>query len=78
MPMKKDPEKGGTEINGRKSLRYCSFCYEEGVFKQANWTAKEMQTFVKGKLKEMGFPGLLARLFSRNIPKLERWKGLQE
>jgi hypothetical protein len=37
-------------------------------------TAGEMQTLVKGKLKEMGFPGFLAGFFAMGIPKLERWK----
>jgi len=37
-------------------------------------TAGQMQERVRGKLKEMGFPGFMAGLFTRNIPKLERWK----
>jgi hypothetical protein len=37
-------------------------------------TAGEMKVLVKGKLKEMGFPGFLAGLFTIGIPKLERWK----
>jgi hypothetical protein len=32
-----------------------------------------MQEFSKGKLKEMGFPGFLAGLFTKGIPKLKRW-----
>ncbi len=74
MPMKKDPNGGGTTSNGKKSTMYCSYCYEGGEFKQADWTAAQMQSFVKGKLKEMGFPGFVAGFFTRGIPKLERWK----
>jgi hypothetical protein len=33
-----------------------------------------MQEFSKGILKKMGFPGFLATLFTKGIPKLERWK----
>jgi hypothetical protein len=33
-----------------------------------------MQYLVKGKLKEMGFPGFMAGWFTKGIPKLERWK----
>jgi hypothetical protein len=33
-----------------------------------------MQTLVKNKLKEFGFPGFIAGFFTKNIPKLERWK----
>ena len=32
--------------------------------------------FVKGKMKEMGFPGFLAGLYAKGIPKLERWKNI--
>ena len=32
MPMSKDPEKGGTEKEGSKSLMYCSYCYTNGKF----------------------------------------------
>jgi hypothetical protein len=53
---------------------YCSHCYEGGKFTWPNVTVGEMQAFVKNKLKEMGFPRFLAGLFTRGIPKLERWK----
>jgi len=74
MPLKKDPKGGGTEADGKKSTMYCSRCYERGKFTRPDMTAGEMQTLVKGKLKEMGFPGLLAGFFAMGIPKLERWK----
>jgi len=74
MPLKKDPKGGGTNADGTRSKMYCSYCFEKGNFLQPDWTAQQMKTFVKGKLKEMGFPGFLAGLFSRNIPKLQRWK----
>lgn len=76
MPLKKDEKGGGTNSDGSKSTMYCSHCYEEGKFSQPNITAAQMQTFVKGKLKEMGFPGFLAGLFTKNIPKLERWRNI--
>lgn len=74
MPMSKDPEKGGTNADGLKSTMYCSYCYQNGVFTQADFTAADMQVFCKEKIKEMGFPGFLAGLFTMGIPKLERWK----
>jgi hypothetical protein len=74
MPLKKDPEGGGTERDGAKSVRYCSRCYQAGEFTASDITVGEMQALVKNKLKEMGFPGVLASLFTRGIPKLERWK----
>jgi hypothetical protein len=74
MPMKKDPQKGGTNADRTKSTMYCSFCFEDGSFTQPDWTAEQMKTFVKGKLKEMGFPGFLTGFFTSGIPRLERWK----
>ncbi len=32
MPLKQDPEHGGTEADGTKSPRYCSYCYQDGKF----------------------------------------------
>ena len=74
MPLKKDPKGGGTNKDGSKNNMYCSHCYEKGKFLQPDITAQQMQEFVKGKLKEMGFPGFLAGFFTKSIPKLERWK----
>ncbi len=74
MPLKKDPNQGGTNADGSKNEKYCSYCYENGEFTQPDWTVVQMQSFVKGKLKEMKFPGFIAGFFTKGIPKLERWK----
>jgi len=74
MPLKKDPQGGGTEAGGAKSVMYCSHCYREGKFTNPDITLEEMQVLVKNKIKEMGFPGFLAGFFTKGVPKLERWK----
>lgn len=74
MPLKKDPKGGGNNKDGSISNKYCSHCYENGIFLQPDITAQQMQEFVKNKLKAMGFPGFLAGFFTKGIPKLERWK----
>jgi len=74
MPMKKDPQGGGTNADGTKSAMYCSYCYQNGAFTQSDMTVEQMQEFCKGKLKEMGWPGFLAGLMVKGLPKLERWK----
>ena len=74
MPLKKDPKGGATNADGSINKMYCSYCFEEGVFKQPDVSAAEMQAIAKGKLKEMGFPGFVAGFFTKGIPKLERWK----
>lgn len=74
MPMKKDPQGGGTNADGAKSTMYCSYCYQNGAFTAPDITAAEMQVFCKSKLKEMGFPGFIAAFFTMGIPRLARWK----
>ena len=74
MPLTKDPQKGGTNTDGTKSVMYCSYCYNNGSFTQPDLTVNEMKVFCKTKLKEMGFPGFIAGFFASGIPRLERWK----
>jgi len=74
MPLKRDKEGGGTHADGTRSLMYCGHCYKDGQFTQPTITVDEMKSLVKGKLKEFGIPGLLTGVFTRNIPKLVRWK----
>jgi len=74
MPLNRDPEQGGTNTDGTKSIMYCSYCFQNGKFTQPDFTAIEMKRFCKQKMKEMGFPGFIAGLFTLGIPKLERWK----
>ncbi len=74
MPLKKSPNGGGTNSDKSISKMYCAYCYENGQFKQPDWTAAQMQDFVKGKMKEMGFPmSLFANMFAKKIPTLKRW-----
>lgn len=74
MPMKRDENGGGTHADGSKSTMYCSHCFQHGQFTQKNITVEDMKEQVKNKLKDFGFPGFMTGLFTRNIPKLERWK----
>ncbi|MFG1496565.1 zinc ribbon domain-containing protein [Saccharospirillum sp. HFRX-1] len=73
MPMKGDPAKAGTEVNGQKSALYCHYCYQGGAFTQPDFDVEQMQQFCIAKMKEQGFPALLAWLAARQIPKLKRW-----
>lgn len=74
MPLKRDPNGGGTEADGTRSTMYCSHCYESGSFTLPGITVGEMQRRVQQKLRESGLPVLLAVFLSRNVPKLERWR----
>ena len=74
MPLKRDEQGGGTNADGSKSVVYCSHCYQKGQFTLPDITVVEMQTLVREKLKEFGFPGFLAGMMTRRIPRLERWQ----
>ncbi len=73
MPMRRDEKGCGTNADRSKNVMYCSHCYEAGRFKLPDISAEEMQRRVKGKLRESGFPGLAAWIFTRKIPRLARW-----
>ncbi len=61
--------------DGSRSRTYCSHCYVDGRFTQPGITVGDMQSLVKGKLRELGLPGFVGWFFTRKIPKLARWSG---
>ena len=73
MPLKRDARGGGTNADGSRSTMCCSRCYAYGRFAFPDMTVDQMQELVRGKLRELGFPGPLGWLFTRRIPKLKRW-----
>ena len=73
MPIKRDPQGGGSNSDGSKNTEYCSLCYENGKFTQPEFTAEDMQEFCTKKITECGMPSFVARLYTRRIPKLKRW-----
>jgi len=73
MPLSRDERGGGTNADGSKSRAYCSHCFAGGQFTLPDITAGQMQDRVKGKLREAGIPGFLTGVFTRKIPKLQRW-----
>jgi hypothetical protein len=73
MPIDKDPGKGGTNADGSKSAKYCSYCYESGSFRDNFTSSAEMISFVKEKLKEMGNGPIKRWFYTSHISRLERW-----
>lgn len=73
MPMKKDPQNGGTNADGSKNLKYCSYCYQNGEF-TFQGSVEEFQEFCKDKMIESGQPRFVAWMFTRGMKRLERWK----
>jgi hypothetical protein len=74
MPLNKDPQGGGTNADGSKSTRFCSLCYAGGQFRHPSYSVKEMQDHCVTALRSKGMPHVLAWLFTRGIPRLERWR----
>lgn len=72
--MKQDPAGGGTETDGRRSLKFCSYCYADGAFLGPDLTMQEMQQIGINAMREKGVPRPIGWLLTRNIPKLERWR----
>ena len=73
MPMKRDPQKGGSNIDGTINTEYCSSCFENGKFLYTNFTVEDMQIYCIDKITECGAPKFIAWLYTRGIPKLNRW-----
>ena len=74
MPLKRDVHGGGTEADGSRSTKYCSHWYQDGRFVLPEITSAQMQERVRMRMADMGFPRFLGGLFTRGIPKLERWQ----
>ena len=77
MPLNKDKQGGGgTEKDGTKSTKYCSYCYANGEFNGGNVTLKEFSEISRKGMVEGGQSKFFSWLFSRPfmLGHLERWK----
>ncbi len=72
IPLNKDP--GGSEADGSRSAKYCSLCYQNGKFMQPGFTVREMQEYCIDQLNKKGVPRWLGWVFTRPLPKLDRWR----
>ncbi len=75
MPLSKDPKGDETEADGTLSTQYCSICYNDGAFVHQGVSAEEFQHHCVQALTDKGMPRIMAWLFTRGIPKLDRWQG---
>jgi len=77
MPLSKDPQGGGTEKDGSKSLKYCHWCYKDGEFVGGNVSFEEWRAMaIKGMTENGDMSKFMAWLFTRKmfLKNLERWK----
>ena len=73
IPMKKDPQGGGTNADGSKNEKYCSYCYQNGDF-TFHGTVDEFQKFCKEQMTKGGHSRFMSWLFTLGLKRLERWK----
>ncbi len=73
MPLNKDVNGGGTNADGTKSNEYCSLCFNNGAFLHPDFSVEEMQGHCVEQLSLKGMPRVMAWIFTRGIPKLDRW-----
>ena len=77
MPMKKDPQGGGTNADGSKNTMYCSYCYQNGAFVGGETTVEEFQNYCKEIMIKNGSSRFMAWLFTRGMKRLARWKTIR-
>jgi len=71
--MNKDPQGGGTNGDGTKSTKYCSYCFQNGEFVGGETTVEEFQEFCRKKMIENGTSKIMAWFFTRGMKRLGRW-----
>ena len=74
MPLRADSKGGGTNTDGSVSRDYCSFCFENGGFRNPHMTIDEMRALIIEKLGEKGYPRFIARFFAVGLNRLKRWQ----
>jgi hypothetical protein len=75
MPLSKDPQRGGSNTDGSLSVKYCSYCHQNGEF-TFDGTVQEFQEFCRQKMIENGSNKIIAWLFTRGMKRLDRWKNI--
>jgi hypothetical protein len=76
IPLEKDPNGGGTNSDQSKSVKYCSFCFQNGTFTDEGATLEvKINKNVNIAVNMMGIPEQDARQKAESIiPFLERWR----
>ena len=64
----------GTEVDGSKSNKWCSLCFNNGAFTDPNCTLPQMLDIVDQALQEHGSNRVMRWFAAKQVPTLERWK----
>lgn len=74
MPLSGQDELLGTTATGSRTDEYCSYCYENGQFKQPDLTLAGMIEICVPHMKKHGMTEVAARkLLEEHLPRLNRW-----
>ena len=74
MPMEKNREIYGTEVDGSKNMDYCKYCYQKGQF-TSNVNMEEMINICIPHMKDSGMTEEQAKkMLNEVLPLLKRWK----
>lgn len=76
MPLEVDPQKGGTNADQSISTFYCSFCFENGKFKDEGITLEaKIEKNVRLAMTQFNWTEAEARAKAvALIPNLRRWR----
>jgi len=74
MPMFRDQNGGGTEMDGvTKSIEYCSNCYKDGKFTEPDITVDEMIAKIQERLRSEGMPEPVIERHLMAVYGFTRW-----
>jgi hypothetical protein len=65
---------GRSPAGARKREVYRSLRFQNGAFIQPDFNVERMQAFCMEKLRDKVIPKVMAWLFTRGLPKLDRWR----
>lgn len=74
MPLQYDPKGGGSEADGSRSALYCSYCYDQGAFRDPDLRLDEMQARVRQLLRKRNAPWYIRAYMAHRVPTLRRWR----
>jgi len=74
MPLQYDPKGGGSEADGSLSKLYCSYCYDQGAFRDPDLRLDEMQARVRQLLRKRKAPWYIRAYMAHRVPTLRRWR----
>ena len=68
------PDLTGTERDGSKSKEYCTYCYQNGAYRNPNMTLDEMKSLVKVQMEKRKMDAGIIDRAVNSLPGLKRWR----